>query len=260
MKNENRAHTILMNKTPQPKSDTIESIEGILLVDKPLGATSFKLVHILRKQLGVKKIGHAGTLDPFATGVMVMLIGRRYTRLSNQFLTCDKEYIAEVYLGATTDTYDSDGKILNQSDIIPSFEEIQNSIHLFQGEIEQIPPMYSAKKVKGKKLYELARQGIEIERKPVKIHVNTHILRYAYPYLELRIVCSKGTYIRSIAHDLGMHLGCGAHLTHLKRTRSGNFELKDCIVEKDLYLTSSYLQERLLKIENDSELCLSLKN
>lgn len=224
-----------------------ETIEGILLVNKSKGPSSFRLVQILRKYLGVKKIGHAGTLDPFATGVMVMLIGRRYTRLSDQFLCNDKEYLAEIQLGITTDTYDSEGKVTSQSSQIPSLEEIQQALNQFQGEIEQIPPMYSAKKMQGKKLYELARKGIEIERNPVKIKLETHLIRYEYPFLELQISCSKGTYIRSIAYDLGEKLGCGAHLSNLKRTRSGKFHLKDCISEADLHSPSFNIQERLLK-------------
>ncbi len=190
---------------------------------------SFRLVQILRKKLGVKKIGHAGTLDPFATGVMVMLIGRNYTRLSDRFLACEKEYVAEIFLGASTDTYDIDGIISSRSSTIPTAEEVMQAVAAFQGEIEQIPPMYSAKKIGGKKLYQLARQGIEVERKAAKIVVKTELISYAYPFLVLKITCSKGTYIRSIGHDLGNQLGCGAHLTQLKRTRSGLFSLEQCI-------------------------------
>lgn len=204
-------------------------IEGILLVNKPKGLTSFSLVSKLRRKLKVKKIGHAGTLDPFATGLMVMLIGRSYTKLSDQFLMNDKEYVAEVCLGISTDTFDNEGTVLQRSDLIPSIEEIHNALRQFQGEIEQIPPMYSAKKIKGKKLYTLARQGISIERQPVKIRVQTDFIDYNYPYLHLKISCSKGTYIRSIADDLGKMLTCGAHLSNLQRTRSGTFHLKDCL-------------------------------
>ncbi len=236
-----------------PNLDPLQPIEGILLVDKPKGPSSFKLVQTLRKRLGVKKIGHAGTLDPFATGVMVMLVGRRYTRLSDTFLSCDKEYVAEVYLGVTTDTYDSEGKVVGQSSAIPSLEEILKALNLFQGEIEQIPPMFSAKKMQGKKLYELARKGLEVERKPIKLQVETHCIRYEYPYLELRIICSKGTYIRSIAYDLGQMLGCGAHLTNLRRMRSGHFTVENCITEEQVVsqtfdLQSYFLTEQSLKI------------
>lgn len=219
--------------------------EGILLVDKPKGMTSFRIVQILRKLLGVKKIGHAGTLDPFATGVMVMLVGRSFTRLSNTFLCEDKEYLAEVYLGVATDTYDLEGTVTAQSSLIPSLEDVQQALKFFQGEIEQVPPMYSAKKKEGKKLYELARKGIEVAREGVKVTLHTSFIRYEYPYLELHIICSKGTYIRSVANDLGEKLECGAHLTNLRRTRSGDFYLKDCICEADLSPSFNF-QERFL--------------
>ena len=223
-----------------------QPIEGILLVDKAKGRTSFSLVHLLRKRLGVKKIGHAGTLDPFATGVMVLLIGRNFTRLSDQFLCNDKEYEAEVYLGASTDTFDSEGKISSQSSEVPSLESIMKALENFQGEVEQIPPMFSAKKKQGKKLYELARKGLEVEREPVKIQLQTHFISYSYPFLRLRIACSKGTYIRSIAHDLGGMLGCGAHLTNLRRTRSGIFTLEQCISDDELASPAFDLIGRLL--------------
>lgn len=214
--------------TPSPKQ------EGILLVDKERGRTAFYLVKVLRKLTGIRKIGHAGILDPFATGVMVMLIGRSYTKLSDRFIGHDKEYEAIVKLGEATDTFDCDGTITSECSEIPSHEAIQEALMKFQGHIEQIPPMFSAKKVQGQKLYKLARQGLEIERKPIQIRVNTQLLEYAYPFLKLRIDCSKGTYIRSIAHDLGEVLGVGAHLTSLTRTRSGSFKLKDCIDAKSL--------------------------
>lgn len=223
-----------------------QPIEGILLVDKAKGRTSFSLVHLLRKRLGVKKIGHAGTLDPFATGVMVLLIGRSFTRLSDQFLCNDKEYEAEVCLGASTDTFDSEGKITSQSSEVPSLESIMKALEKFQGEVEQIPPMFSAKKKQGKKLYELARKGLEVEREPVKIQLQTHFISYHYPFLCLRIACSKGTYIRSIAHDLGGMLGCGAHLTNLRRTRSGIFTLEQCISDQELASPAFDLIARLL--------------
>lgn len=210
-------------------NNTPSEIGGILLIDKPPGKTAFSLVASLRRHLKIKKIGHAGTLDPFATGVMVMLIGKAYTRLSDSFLGQDKVYTAEVRLGITTDTFDCDGKIQKESSLIPTQEEVVQQVEKFQGEIEQIPPMFSAKKVQGKKLYELARQGKSVERKPVTLKVQTEILQYEYPFLHLKISCSKGTYIRSLAHDLGELLGCGAHLTALRRLRSGPFQIHDCL-------------------------------
>ncbi len=203
-------------------------IQGILPVKKPRGKNSFWLVAVLRRHLGVKKIGHAGTLDPFATGVMVMLIGKTYTKLSDRFLGQEKEYRARVRLGVATDTYDCDGQVTMQSEAIPSLEQVTDCLTFYQGEIDQIPPMFSAKKRQGKKLYELARCGIEVPREPVKVTLTTSLLGYAYPYLDLNIACSKGTYIRSVAHDLGQWLGCGGYLTDLLRTRSGGFHLDNC--------------------------------
>ncbi len=214
-------------------------IKGLLLVDKPVGKSSFSLVATLRRCLGVKKIGHCGTLDPLASGLMVMLIGREYTRLSDKLLCEDKEYLATIMLGASTDTYDSEGQISKKSSVIPSLEELQDGLKTFQGQISQIPPMYSAKKQQGRKLYELARKGIEVERQPVLITVDIELIRYDFPFVELRIACSKGTYIRSIAHDLGELLGCYGHLTGLRRTRSGSFHIDQSIDGSQLESNSS---------------------
>lgn len=203
--------------------------EGLLLINKPKGRTSFSLIRSLVKITGIKKIGHAGTLDPFATGVMIVLIGRKYTRLSEKLLFQDKEYLATVHLGTTTDSYDCDGKIVGRSKKIPSLEEVNKSLEHFQGEIDQTPPMFSAKKINGKKLYEYARKGEVIERKPCLVQVSTRLLKYEYPEIHLQISCSKGTYIRSIAYELGLYLGCGAYLKDLERCRSGNFFIQDCI-------------------------------
>lgn len=207
---------------------------GILLVNKQFGSTSFRLVSLLRKRTGIKKIGHAGTLDPFATGVMVMLIGREYTKQSDQFLNSDKQYRTTLHLGVTTDSYDLDGNLVETNPTIPTLEQVQNAVEQFQGNISQTPPMFSAKKVKGQKLYDLARKGITIERAPVQIQVNIQILSYVYPKLELLVDCSKGTYIRSLGHDIGQKLGSGAHLCSLQRTRSGNFMLSECIEEEKI--------------------------
>ncbi len=202
---------------------------GILLVDKAAGSTSFHLVSLLRRLTKIEKIGHAGTLDPFATGVMVMLVGRDYTRRSDEFLTSDKQYRATLLLGVSTDSYDLDGEITGTSDLAPTLEDVRLAIAPFQGEILQVPPMFSAKKVQGKKLYDLARRGIEIERQPVRVRLEINLLSYAYPHLEIEVSCSKGTYIRSLAHDIGQALRCGAHLTALTRLRSGSFHLDECI-------------------------------
>lgn len=204
-------------------------VQGLLLINKPKGKTSFYLVGRLRRILGEKTIGHAGTLDPFATGVMVLMIGKRFTKMSDQFLGQEKEYVAKACLGTRTDTFDVEGSITQTSEIIPTIEEIKSSIAKFQGTISQLPPMFSAKKVNGKKLYELARKGIEIERKPCLVTVALQLISYNYPILEFKVSCSKGTYIRSIADDIGKDLGCFAHLTELTRIKSGPFLIENCL-------------------------------
>lgn len=213
-------------KRPLPSN---RASEGILLVNKVPGKTSFFPVNCIRRITGIRKVGHAGTLDPFASGLLIFLVGQNYTRLSDRFLNLDKEYLAEVHLGKTTDSYDIDGKILSESPLLPTLQDINDCVKTFQGEIKQTPPMFSAKKVKGKKLYELARKGITIERKPCLVTLKTELLSYEYPVVKLKITCSKGTYIRSIAHDMGELLNCGAYLHNLERTRIGPFSLTDSI-------------------------------
>jgi tRNA pseudouridine55 synthase len=206
--------------------------KGILLVDKAAGSTSFHLVSLLRRLTRIEKIGHAGTLDPFATGVMVMLIGREYTTRSNEFLCADKMYRTTLQLGVVTDTYDLEGQVVSRSELKPELSEVELALKTFQGDILQVPPMYSAKKVEGKKLYDLARKGVTIERQPVKVNVSMKLIRYEYPLLELEVSCSKGTYIRSLAHDIGQFLHCGAHLIELTRLRSGSFRIEECIPQE----------------------------
>ena len=163
-----------------------------------------------------------------------MLIGRPYTRLSDRFLSADKEYLATVTLGRSTDTFDIDGQVLSTSGHVPAFRDLEQALLSFQGDCLQIPPMFSAKKIGGQKLYDLARKGLTIERQPVKIHLSTTLLSYDYPHVVLSITCSKGTYIRTLAQDLGEQLGCGAHLSALSRTRSGPFTLADCVDQSKL--------------------------
>ena len=203
--------------------------EGILLVNKPKGRTSFSLISYLRRILNVKTIGHAGTLDPLATGVMVLMVGKNYTRLSSKLLVQDKEYFAEITLGKSTDSFDAEGTETFSSEKVPTFEEVTTALKKFQGEFLQIPPMFSAKKVNGQKLCDLARKGKTIERQPVKVFAETVLIDYTYPKILLKVNCSKGTYIRSIAHDLGCDLGSGAFLSCLQRTKSGSFYIEDCI-------------------------------
>lgn len=224
--------------------------EGILLIDKPKSMGSFVLVSILRRLLGIRTIGHAGTLDPFATGLMVLLIGRPYTKLSDTFLTANKEYATRLLLGSATDTHDLDGQVTSTSDKVPTLQEVESAIAHFQGEIEQTPPMFSAKKVNGQKLCDLARKGKVVERKAAKVHVETQLIGYEYPYVDIYVKCSKGTYIRSIGHEIGLQLGTGAHLIDLRRMSSGNFHVNDCIdgqaLQNGLYLPS-YIQQHLKK-------------
>ncbi|MEX1012211.1 MAG: tRNA pseudouridine(55) synthase TruB [Waddliaceae bacterium] len=210
-------------------------IEGILLVDKPRGNPSFSLITALRKKLNIKKIGHAGTLDPFATGVMVLLVGRNFTKKADKFLNDDKEYIARLKLGVATDSFDCDGETLFTSEVVPTLDQIQKELFHFQGEVQQIPPMFSAKKRNGKPLYLLARKGETVERDPVTVSMKVDVLNYEYPFLDLKVECSKGTYVRAIADDLGKKLECGAHLTQLKRTRSGIYALEQCIDGEKLF-------------------------
>ncbi len=220
-----------MMKSPLAK--TI-NLQGYLLVNKSAGATSFQLIQKLRRLTKIKKIGHAGTLDPMAKGLMILLIGRNYTRLSQKYTQYDKDYKATICLGSTTETYDREGEVITQSEKVPSLAEVENCLQNFQGEIMQVPPMYSAKKVEGKKLCDLARKGIVVERKPSKVKIETKLLSYAYPFLELAITCSSGTYVRSVAHDLGEMLTCGAYLYDLVRTRIGPFHLENSLPEENL--------------------------
>ncbi len=237
-----------MNQTTSPK-------EGLLLIDKPKGKSSFYLIKILRAITRIKKIGHAGTLDPFATGVMILLIGKSYTKQSNTFLNHDKKYRVTLCLGYKSDTYDSDGIIEKVSDEIPSLSLISNALEKYQGHILQIPPMFSAKKVKGKKLYELARQGQTITRDPVKIHLTTTLVSYQYPYLTLDVTCSKGTYIRSIAHDLGQDLKIGAYAKELIRVQSGPYTIDQCVDFNELTNSEfDYTKHLIGHVDADSKL------
>jgi tRNA pseudouridine55 synthase len=195
---------------------------GFLVVDKPQGLTSHDVVAKVRRGIGVKRIGHAGTLDPMATGVLVLCIGMA-TRLSEYVMGSQKIYTATIKLGVETDTYDADGQIIATADtsyLTP--QDIEATLLHFQGDVEQVPPMYSAIKQGGKKLYELARQGKEIDRPSRQVHLQTELLELDLPILKIRVTCSAGTYIRSIAHELGALLGVGAHLTQLRRDASGS--------------------------------------
>ncbi len=208
---------------------------GLLNIYKPVGKTSHDVVAYLRRVLKIKQIGHTGTLDPFAEGVLPVCIGKS-TRLI-EYLPDEKAYLAYVQFGKSTDTYDTEGKIVFETDKKVSETEILEKLPLFEGEIEQIPPIYSAIKVNGKKLYDYAREGKEVEIKPRKVIINKIELKdfdFENQVAQIYIECSKGTYIRSIAHDLGKSLDNGAHLIKLIRTKVGNFEVKSAIKLDDI--------------------------
>jgi tRNA pseudouridine55 synthase len=204
---------------------------GFLLIDKPAGFTSHDVVAKLRRITGIRKIGHAGTLDPFATGLLVVGVGRAATKHLGELMGHDKEYEAKAVLGAVSDTQDLTGQLTGAPvENWPSQETLDRILPDFQGAIDQIPPMYSAKKVKGKKLYELARAGEEIERKPRQVTIHELELRdYTPPHLTFRVHCSAGTYIRTLAHDIGQALGTGAYLEMLRRTKSGDYHVDQAV-------------------------------
>lgn len=198
---------------------------GLLLVDKPTGPTSHTVVAIVRRGTGEKRIGHTGTLDPLATGLLVLCLGTA-TRLSEYLLHKDKRYLARVRFGQATTTYDADGEVTAVSDRLPDQARVEAALGPWRGPVLQTPPAYSAIKRGGQKAYELARRGeaVDLAPRPVTIHALT-LTAWAPPECELEVWCSAGTYIRSLAHDLGQALGCGAHLTGLRRTAAGPFTL-----------------------------------
>ncbi len=228
-----------------------QPIEGILLIDKPIDKTSFYLVKRLRALTRVQKIGHAGTLDPFATGLMILLIGKKYTKMSDQFLNHDKVYEATLFLGYTTPSFDKETEKSFVSSHIPTIEEVQSAIGQFQGEIEQTPPMYSAKKIGGTPLYELARQGKSVDRKACSVKVHIELLTYHYPEIKIRVACSKGTYIRSLGHDIGQVLETGAYLTELRRVESGDFKLDNAIRLDVIETDPALIHQHLIKTRHD---------
>ena len=205
-------------------------MDNVLIIDKPSGITSHDVVDEVRRRLGIRKVGHCGTLDPIATGVLVIVLNSA-TKLSSELSSDDKEYLCAMTLGISTDTQDRTGNILKTTKADTIGEDvIKREILSFRGEQEQIPPMMSAKYHNGKRLYKLARRGIEVEREPRSIDIKEiEILKISKPDVEFRVVCSKGTYIRTLCHDIGQKLGCGAHMAQLRRTRSGNFHIKDAI-------------------------------
>ncbi len=226
----------------------LSALEGILLVDKPSGCTSHKVVDRLRRKLRIKRIGHAGTLDPIATGLLIMLVGKA-TKLSQFLMNLDKDYEGTILLGQTTNTHDAEGEIEEEKPV-PQLDETQIKDYLkeFLGDQHQIPPMFSAKKIKGVPLYKLARKGKVTERKPHLIRVfSFDLLHLSLPKLDFHMACSKGTYVRTLAHDLGQRIGCGAHLIALKRTAVDRFNLKNATpLEQIEEMTESQIQRLLI--------------
>lgn len=215
--------------------------DGIILVDKPGGMTSHDVVDFVRRRFRFKKVGHAGTLDPMATGLLILLLGK-FTKKSASFSSYDKEYEARLCLGLSTDTGDREGSIIEKKDLdlyTENIKNIKNIFRLFQGEIRQVPPMYSAKKINGEKLYTLARKGIVIKREPKTVTIKEiKILDISMPYVTFYARCSKGTYIRQLAHDIGERIGCGAHLVSLRRTKIGPFTTKEAVPFDKLFAIS----------------------
>ena len=210
---------------------TDEQISELLLIDKPAGPTSHDIVDQVRRIYKTRRVGHAGTLDPFATGLLIVAVGKA-TKDLQRFVGLDKTYEATARLGATSDTYDLTGHITvpGTEYLVPSAENVSQALESFKGGYEQKAPAYSAKKVHGQKLYELARRGEDVEhlRPTKKVDISEiELLDFKWPDVTFRVTCSSGTYIRSLAHDLGVKLGCGAYLTELRRTRIGEYKVED---------------------------------
>ncbi len=220
---------------------------GLIILDKPEGITSHDAVYKIRKSFGTKRVGHTGTLDPLATGVLVMLIGR--AAKAAEYLVCDtKEYVATLHLGITTDTEDITGTVLSNSDALPTYEKVKATVSAFLGEGEQIPPMYSALKVDGRKLCDLAREGKTVERAPraITVHeIDVQPTDSANDYI-LRVKCSSGTYIRTLCADIGKALGCGGVMSTLRRTAAGGFCIDNAVTLEALANMTESEKEALL--------------
>ena len=227
--------------------------DGVLLVDKPAGMTSHDVVGKVRRLYGTRQVGHTGTLDPMATGLLPILVGRA-VKASEYLTEHDKSYEATLKLGITTDTEDVTGRILTQSDILPTEAEVQAVLPAFRGEILQIPPMYSALKRDGEKLCDLARRGIEIEReaRPIQIHaLSLSVIDEKAGEYRLSVTCSKGTYIRTLCADIGRALGCGGVMASLRRTATGSFSLADAFSLTALEEMTDTEREDLLRPTED---------
>ena len=224
------------------------ALDGAILIDKPAGPTSHDVVDIIRREFRIKKVGHCGTLDPNATGLLVIVLGRG-TKLSEKLMGDDKVYEGTMKFGETTNSYDCDGEILETKPVPPlTAEQLNTLVETYVGDQMQMPPMVSAIKMNGVPLYKLARKGIEVVREPRLIHIYTYrFTDYTAPFGRFRVACTKGTYVRSLAHDLGQKLGCGAHLTELRRAVSGKFDVADAIPLEDVVkLSQAELEQRVI--------------
>jgi tRNA pseudouridine55 synthase len=227
---------------------TFDALDGALLIDKPTGLTSHDVVARIRRQFRIKKVGHCGTLDPNATGLLIIVLGRA-TKLSEKLMADDKIYEGTFKLGESTSSYDADGELTGSLPVPPlSLDELNETARSFVGDLMQLPPMVSAVKVDGVPLYKLARKGVEIERKERLVHVYSFkFSAYAEPIAHFRIACTKGTYVRSLAHELGLKLGCGAHLATLRRLRSGRFDVAQADpMDQILKLSPQQLEQRVI--------------
>ena len=224
------------------------ALDGALLIDKPSGPTSHDVVDEIRREFGIKKVGHCGTLDPNATGLLIIVLGRG-TKLSEKLMSDDKVYEGTIKFGEATDSYDSDGQITSTQPVPTlTLDQLNDAAATFVGDQMQTPPMVSAIKIKGVPLYKLARKGIEVPREPRLVHIyNCRFTNYEPPFGQFRVACTKGTYVRSIAHELGQKLGCGAHLTALRRSVSGKFDVADALRLDDvLKLTTAELEKKVI--------------
>jgi tRNA pseudouridine55 synthase len=227
---------------------TFDPLDGAVLIDKPAGPTSHDVVDAIRRAFRLEKAGHCGTLDPNATGLLILVLGKA-TKLSEKLMSDDKVYEGTIKFGETTDSYDADGELTASLPVLPmTVEELNEGAAAFQGDIMQMPPMVSAVKIKGVPLYKMARKGLEVERKARLIHVyNFRFSKYEEPIGFFRVACTKGTYVRALAHELGQKLGCGAHLATLRRVASGTFDVEDALPFEDaLKLSSADFQQRVI--------------
>lgn len=225
-----------------------DPFDGALLIDKPAGPTSHDVVDAIRRRFRIKKVGHCGTLDPNATGLLIIVLGRG-TKLSERLMSDDKVYEGLFKLGETTNTHDADGELTASLPVPPlSLDELNELAGAFVGDQMQLPPMVSAIKQRGVPLYKLARKGLEVERKERLIHIYSfRFSAYEEPLAHFRVACTKGTYVRTLAHDFGERLGCGAHLASLRRTASGRFDACDSVpLARILELTPNELQQRVI--------------